>query len=63
MGAGMALAFVFFPISLILALASAIVTRARWEAWSPVERVVGMAPLSLLLLAVLVVVLAAIFGR
>ena len=61
-GSAMALVFFFFPISFLLALISAGITRARREVWRKVDRVIGYAPLCLLLVSVLVTVLQVFLG-
>ena len=43
--AAMMLEFVFFPVALLLAASSALLTRSQWSAWSPVDRLVGLFPL------------------
>jgi hypothetical protein len=62
-GAAMVLAFILFPVSFLLALISAGIARARREAWSKADRVIGYAPLCLLLALVLVVVVSVFLGH
>ena len=61
-GSAMALAFFFFPVSFLLALISAGVTRVRRDVWSKADRVIGYAPLCLLVASVLVTVLLVFLG-
>jgi hypothetical protein len=61
MGPGMALMLFFFPVSFLLALASALVTLAHWKNWPRVDRVVGIAPFCLLLTPVFLGLLTAAF--
>jgi len=62
-GAAMILGFCLFPISLVLALISAGIVWARWQDWTQVDRVIGVAPLCLLLALALVVVISVITGH
>ena len=50
MYAGLVVVFILFPLSFLIAVVSAVRTRARWESWSPFDRAVGITPFMLLLL-------------
>jgi hypothetical protein len=48
-GAAMALGFIMFPISFIIAVVSAIRAWKNWRSWSRVDRLVALLPLGLYL--------------
>lgn len=58
-GPGLAFMLFFYPVSFLLALASALVTLAHRKNWPRVDRVVGLAPFCLLSTPLLLFLLSA----
>lgn len=62
MGAGMALAFVFFPISFLIGVVSAAITWRKRAMWHPVDRMIGFAPLVLYIAMILLCLCVGLWG-
>lgn len=63
MAAAMSLAFIFLPVSFVLALVAGLAAVANWKTWPKLDRAIGVGPLLLLTAAVVICILLAVLGH